>query len=102
MNNEIIGDLSERNLALKTTDTKPIEYEKQKNHLKKIYEEMPDNKKIVLNILTNSGWSTYKKKYLTKEEFYNYIDGDEPEPGMADSLIYIYACSTSYRQKLFF
>ena len=50
-----------------------------------------------LNILGNGGWATYKRKYLTKEQFHEYIDNDGPEPGMSDSLIAIYACSTSYR-----
>lgn len=112
-NNGIIGDLSERNASLKVTDLKPIDYKKYKEYLLNVYNNMPDNKKIMLNILSSYGWITYKKKYLTKEELRSYIgyinycadedvndyddNDDAPEPGMADSLVAIYACSTSYR-----
>jgi hypothetical protein len=96
-NNGIIGDLSERNAALKITDLHPINYKKYKEYLLNVHDNMPDDKKIMLNILSFNGWTTYKKRYLTKEELCSYIDYNGPEPGMAVSLVAIYACSTSYR-----
>lgn len=57
-NNGIIGDLSERNAALKITDLHPINYKKYKEHLTNIHDNMPDDKKIMLNILPLNGWTT--------------------------------------------
>ena len=97
-NNGIIGDLSERNAALKITDLHPIKYSIYKKHLTNIHDNMPDDKKIMLNVLSLSGWTTYKKRYITKEELRMYIDEFiRAESGMTDSNIVIYACSTSYR-----
>lgn len=97
VNNGIIGSLSERNMALGVTDLLEIDYQRYKGYLKRIHDNIPEGKKVMLNILNSSGWSTYKKKYLTKEELWSYCDDYGPEPGMPDSLLCIYGFSISYR-----
>ena len=98
LNNQIIGDLNVRNLVMKVTDIEPIDYDKYKDYLREVHNQMPNDKKIMINILGKSGWYTLKKRYLTKEELSQYANDDNgAEPGMADSLIALYAVSTSIR-----
>lgn len=97
-NFQIFGNIDKRNMALKITDVVKLDYSIYLLHLKEVYTNMPNDKKIILNILGPLGWLTYKKKYLTKAEFLEYIEGDIPEMLMDESEIRVYACSTSYRQ----